>query len=163
MNFSKQKNWDFIISSFDKFFFSTALLSKVKQCWKNLSNERMMKFQFFLFWKIQILNSVFWTIQPFLDLENAKFGIYASKWVKPQNMGSEKWWDLFTNVSKISLWNLHGHIKHCVREQHQRELNSMEISVSFEKMPAIFKLQKVTVQTWGCLLFQKSSPFKFCF
>ena len=95
-------------------FFSIVLLCLVKQCWKKLVKWENDKISIFLFWKIQILNSVFWTIQPFLDLENAKFGIYASKWVKPQNMGSEKWWDLFTNVSKISLWNLHGHIEHCV-------------------------------------------------
>ena len=112
--FFKTKKLKFYHSLIWQVFFSTALLSKVKQCWKNLSNERMMKFQFFLFWKIQILNSVFWTIWPFLDLENAKFGIYASKWVKPQNIGSEKWWDLFTYVSKRALWNLLSHIEHCV-------------------------------------------------
>ena len=103
------------ISSFSHLtsFFSIVLLCLVKQCWKKLVKWENDKISIFLFWKIQILNSVFWTIQPFLDLENAKFGIYTSKWVKPQNMGSEKWWDLFTCVSKISLWNLHGHIEHC--------------------------------------------------
>ena len=113
--FFKTKKLKFHHSLIWQVFFQHCFTKQSKQCWKKLVKWENDEISIFLFWNIQILNSVFWTIWPFLDLENAKFEIYASKWVKPQNIGFEKWWDLFTYVSKISLWNLLSHIEHCAK------------------------------------------------
>ena len=142
MNFSKQKNWDFIICSFDKFFFSTALLSKVKQCWKNLSNERMMKFDFF-FEKSKSWIQFFGQSAHLCTWKMWNLEFMVKNQLKQPILVSEKWWDLFTYVSKKSHWNHLGHIKHCALHNY----------VSLDSLKRKHLLQKVTLkgslgETW---------------